>query len=97
MKVYVHLVGPGNEVIAQQDAPPLGGAFPTWLWFPKWIPGESVVDPYRLTIPEGTPPGDYRVEVGMYGFTTFQRAIFYNPDGEMTGDFFVLGMVRVEP
>jgi hypothetical protein len=97
MKVYVHLVGPGNEVIAQQDAPPLGGAFPTWLWFPKWVPGETVIDPYRLTVPEEAPPGDYRIEVGMYHFMTFQRALFYDVEGAMTGDFFVLGMVRVEP
>jgi hypothetical protein len=97
MKVYVHLVGAANTVIAQQDAPPLGGSFPTWLWFPKWVPGEMVIDPYRLVVPVGTAPGDYRIEVGMYDFMTFQRAPFYDAQGGMTGDFFVLGMVRVEP
>lgn len=97
MKVFVHLVDGGNQVIAQKDYPPLGGSFPTFLWFPKWIPGQTVIDPYRLTVPEGTPPGDFRIEVGMYGFTTFQRAPFYDPQGNLSGDFFILGTVRVEP
>ncbi len=96
-KVFVHLVDASNQVIAQQDAPPLGGAFPTFLWFPKWVPGQTVVDPYRLTIPPGTPPGEYWIEVGLYGFSTFQRAPFYDPAGNLSGDFFILGTVQVEP
>jgi hypothetical protein len=95
-KVFVHLIDGANQVVAQQDAPPLGGAFPTFLWFPKWVPGQTVVDPYRLTVPEGTPPGEYLIEVGMYGFTTFQRAPFFDPVGNLTGDRFILGAVRVE-
>ncbi len=96
-KVFVHLTGPDGRVLAQQDAPPMGGAFPTFLWFPKWVPGQSVVDPYRLIVPLGAPPGEYRIEIGLYGFTTFQRAPFYDPQGNLSGDFFVLGAVRVEP
>lgn len=95
-KVFVHLIDGGNHVIAQQDAPPLGGAFPTFLWFPKWVPGQTVVDPYRLTVPPGTPPGDYMIEVGMYGFMTSQRAPFFDEAGNLSGDRFILGMVRVE-
>jgi hypothetical protein len=59
--------------------------------------GQSVVDPYRLEVPIGTPPGDYHIEIGMYGFTTFQRAAFYDAEGNLSGDFFILGPVRVEP
>jgi hypothetical protein len=94
-KVFVHLIDGANRVIAQQDAPPLGGAFPTFLWFPKWAPGQTVADPYRLTVPEGTPPGEYWIEVGMYGFTTFQRAPFFDLAGNLTGDRFILGAVWV--
>ena len=96
-KVFVHLIDGGNQVIVQQDAPPLGGSFPTFLWFPKWVPGQTVLDPYRLTVPVDTPLGDYQIEVGMYGFTTFQRAHFYDPVGNLSGDRFILGTVRVEP
>lgn len=95
-KVFVHLTDGANHVITQRDAPPLGGAFPTFLWFPKWVPGQEVIDPYRLTVPPGTPPGDYQIEVGMYGFTTLKRAPFFDSDGNLSGDRFILGIVRVE-
>jgi hypothetical protein len=97
LKVFVHLTDAANHVIAQQDGPPLGGSFPTYLWFSKWVPGQTVIDPYRLHIPADAPPGEYRIEVGMYGFMTFQRAPFYDPEGNLSGDFFLLGSVRVEP
>ena len=96
-KVFIHLIDGGNQVVAQQDAPPLGGAFPTFLWFPKWVPGQTVTDPYRLTITPDTPPGEYLIEVGMYGFMTLQRAPFFDPEGNLSGDRFILGPVRVEP
>ena len=96
-KVFVHLMTGATTVVAQRDAPPLGGAYPTFLWFPKWIPGQTLIDPYRLTVPSDVPPGDYRIEVGMYGFNTFQRVPFYDPQGNLSGDFFILGPVRVEP
>lgn len=95
-KVFVQLTDGGINVITQQDAPPMGGAFPTYLWFPKWVAGQTIVDIYQLTIPEGTPPGDYQIETGMYGFNTFQRARFFNEDGDLSGDRFILGGVRIE-
>jgi len=95
-KVFVHLVSPATgQAIAQQDNPPLGGAFPTFLWFPKWVAGQVVMDPYRIVVPPNTPPGDYWIEVGMYGFSSLQRAPFFDPAGNLTGDRFILGAVRV--
>jgi len=94
-KVFVQLTG-GGGIVAQQDAPPMGGAFPTFLWFPKWVPGQEVTDIYRITVPPSTLPGDYQIEVGMYGFNTFQRAHYYDPAGYLSGDRFILGPVRVE-
>ncbi len=95
-KVFVQLTDGGINVITQQDTPPIGGAFPTYLWFPKWVAGQTVVDIYQLTIPESTLPGDYQIETGMYGFNTFQRARFFNEEGDLSGDRFILGGVRVE-
>ncbi|MCC6905139.1 MAG: DUF2723 domain-containing protein [Anaerolineae bacterium] len=96
-KVFVQLLDANNRVVAQQDAPPLGGAFPTFLWFPKWVLGQSVTDPYRLVVPADAVPGDYRIIVGMYGFFTHQRAEFYDTGGNLSGDYYLLGTVRVEP
>jgi hypothetical protein len=96
-KVFVHLIDPAtNQPIAQQDNPPLGGAFPTFLWFPKWVAGQTVMDPYRIQVPPDAPPGEYWLEVGMYGFTSLQRVPLFDSEGNLTGDRFILGTVRVD-
>lgn len=96
-KVFVHLIDPAtHQPIAQQDNPPMGGAFPTFLWFPKWVAGQVVTDPYRIQVPSDAPPGDYRLEVGMYGFTSLRRVPFFDAEGNLTGDRFILGTVRVD-
>jgi hypothetical protein len=93
--VFVHLIDGANHLIAQRDYTPLGGAFPTSLWIPKWLPGQSVLDPYTVTIPASTPPGDYAVEVGMYGMTDGKRIRMYDAAGNMAGDRYILGWLRV--
>ncbi len=93
--VFVHLIDGSNKVWAQHDYTPLGGAFPTHLWIPKWLPGQTVWDPYRLVVPEDLPPGDYPIEVGMYGMTSIQRIPQFDAAGALTGDRYILGPVRV--
>jgi hypothetical protein len=95
--VFVHFIDGANHVIAGHDRPPLGGAFPTTLWFPKWLPGQTVDDPYQIRIPEGTPAGDYWIETGMYGMTSLRRLPVVDLAGNLAGDRIILGMVRVEP
>jgi hypothetical protein len=60
--VFVHITPPNGIPIAQRDARPLDGAFPT----PAWTPGQLVSDPYRLTLPPDVPAGRYQIRVGMY-------------------------------
>ncbi|MCZ7544526.1 MAG: hypothetical protein M5R40_13850 [Anaerolineae bacterium] len=93
--VFVHLIDPGNQVVAGHDYTPLGGAFPTHLWIPKWLPGQTVWDPYRLVVPADLPPGDYLIEVGMYGMTSVRRIPQFDAGGALTGDRYLLGPVRV--
>jgi len=60
-QVSVHLVGAGNETLAQHDGPPDQGLTPTT----RWLPGEIVVD--RHTVPlDSVAPGEYRLVTGMY-------------------------------
>ena len=50
--VFVHLLGPDSQVVAQQDTPPGGGASPT----SSWVPGEYITDTYRLAVKPAYPP-----------------------------------------
>lgn len=82
-KVFVHVLDEGNHIVGQRDAEPGGGARLTTLW----PPGEIIADNYGLPIHPGTPPGVYRVEVGMYDPASGERLV--QPDGE--------GQVWLEP
>jgi mannosyltransferase len=82
-KVFLHVLDGGNNIVGQRDAEPGGGAKLTTLW----TPGEVVADNHGLPIHPATPPGEYRVEVGLYNPDTGQRLT--TPDGE--------GQVWLEP
>ncbi len=94
--VFVHLNDANGALIASKDYTPLGGSFPTMLWFPKWIEGQRVIDPYRITIPREA-DGEYYIEVGLYGLRSVVRASALDAEGKLAGDRFVLGGVRVQP
>ncbi len=67
--VFVHLFDPQGTLVAQADAPPLDGAYPTG-W---WAPGEVVRDPHPLSLPVDLPPGRYTLYAGLYDPTTMAR------------------------
>jgi hypothetical protein len=94
--VFIHLIDGGGKPVAGWDYTPLGGSAPTYLWFPKWLPGQTFIDPYRLTIPHGLPPGEYQLEVGMYGMTSQRRFPVVDLSGSLAGDRVILGPVRLE-
>jgi 4-amino-4-deoxy-L-arabinose transferase-like glycosyltransferase len=61
--VFVHVLNQDGTCCAwQQDAVPQQGQYPT----SRWVEGEVVVDAYQIVLPEGTPPGSYPVEIGLY-------------------------------
>jgi hypothetical protein len=74
--VFAHLQNAAGETMAQQDQPPLAGAYPTSLW----DPGEIIED--RLSIElKRLKPGIYDIVVGMYEFTTGIRlSVESSPD-----------------
>lgn len=97
LTVFLHLLDYGNTLHASHDYTPLGGAFPTQLWFPKWLPGQRTIDPYRITVPDTLPPGDYYLQLGLYGLRSIVRVPNIDPTGSLSGDRFVLGGIRVAP
>lgn len=60
--VFVHLVDGTGEIVAQRDAPPGGGFYPTRYW----TPDETVLDRHEIEWPAGAPAGVYRLLVGLY-------------------------------
>ncbi len=97
-KVFVHLITPGEQLAAPPADfyTPLGGAFPTHLWIPKWIEGQRVSDPYTLALPPDLPPGEYRIQAGLYGLTSGRRVYAIGGDGSLAGDRVILGPVVVK-
>jgi hypothetical protein len=95
--IFVHLIDGNNRLIAQRDYTPMGGAFPTQLWIPKWIAGQSVNDPYQIKVPDDLPPGEYFIETGMYGMTSQRRVPIIGRDGSLAGDRAILFKVQVQP
>jgi hypothetical protein len=94
--VFVHLIDLANQPLAALDYTPLGGSAPTHLWIPKWLPGQRMLDPYRLQLPDGLPPGEYLIEVGMYEMTGGRRLHLADAAGNLVGDRYILGSVIVE-
>jgi 4-amino-4-deoxy-L-arabinose transferase-like glycosyltransferase len=67
--VFVHLVAPDGSLVAQGDAEPGYGSYPT----DRWQPGEVIIDEHELLIPDGSPPGEYALEIGLYNWRTGER------------------------
>jgi hypothetical protein len=68
--VFLHVVRPGeDQALAQGDAPPLGGRWPTSLW----LPGLRLDDEHRVPLPADLPAGPYELLVGLYDPATGAR------------------------
>ncbi len=85
--VFAHLVRPPDEVWAQQDQMPQGGAART----STLRAGERVEDRYHLKLPPNAPPGAYFLEIGVYDKATQLRLPVNSSDKGV-----ILGRVRVE-
>jgi 4-amino-4-deoxy-L-arabinose transferase-like glycosyltransferase len=64
--VFVQLVDPQGNKLAQRDLQPLEGRRPT----SSWQAGELIRDDQDLSVAAGVPPGTYRLLVGMYDAAT---------------------------
>jgi len=95
-KVFTHLLGAtynadtGNFLWGQQDSEPNGGQSPTSMW----VPGELVADHHSIPVAADAPPGQYHVEVGLYGLVDGARLPLL-VDGEAVDDRVILRKVEV--
>jgi hypothetical protein len=77
---FVHVRNQAGENVAQQDQPPLNGAYPTSLW----DPGEIIADEITVALPPELPAEEYKIVIGLYDFYTGQRLLVPgNPANEV--------------
>ena len=88
-KVFVHLLDADGTLVAQTDAEPGGGFALTSLW----QPGEQIVDRYGVLVPPDSAPGEYRLLVGMYGFSGERLPVMLH--GQPAGDALPLTTLTV--
>lgn len=90
--VFVHLMDEAGELVAQADAPPQQGRYPTSIW----EAGERVIDLKIIDIPPDAAPGGYTILVGLYDPATGVRLAAYAADGSRyANDAAMLTTVRI--
>ncbi len=63
----------------------------------SWLPGTYVRDDLWLMVPDGTPPGGYSLEAGLYDAISGQRLSARDASGAPVGVAFRLGELEVLP
>jgi hypothetical protein len=91
-KVFLHLLDGGGNLVAQNDAEPLGNLLPT----DRWEPGEMVVDRHGVLLPPGLPPGEYTLVAGLYHLISGERLLATPAEGPPS-DHLPLGSIAVSP
>ena len=84
--VFIQLLNSENQVVAQVDLQPQGGAAPTITW----LPNEILTDSYSLPLPVELPSGNYHLITGLYDAATGMRLSVDSGD-----NFVALGEVTV--
>jgi|GEM_PF-1027943 len=92
-RVFVHLVTPDDSArIAQTDGEPNLGFRPTT----RWSPGEIIVDKQLVHLDPDTPPGQYRLLVGMYRPEDVSNLVVRSAPATLPGDRLDLGEITIE-
>ena len=89
--VSVRLTDARGEIVwAQADSQPSSGTQPT----SAWSVGQTITDHHALTVPPGTPPGTYAIQIAMYESKTGRAASIVAPENRR-GQALALGNVAV--
>ena len=84
---FVHVVDAAGQIVAQSDAQPLDGQYPTSIWSPD----EVIVDERTLAVP----PGEYQIYVGWYRWDTLERLPIMSGEAASTDGRLLLGTLEV--
>lgn len=86
---FVHLIGPDNTLLAQQDLQPQASFLATHLW----QPGDVIAIDYLLVLPATLPTGTYTLHTGMYNAAGARLAV--RQGDQSNGDTAVVAEMRV--
>jgi 4-amino-4-deoxy-L-arabinose transferase-like glycosyltransferase len=76
--LFIHVVGPDGQRVAQRDLPLRYEDYPS----SRWAPGELVIDRADMGLP-ALPPGDYRLLIGLYDPASGAQLPAANPETEL--------------
>jgi hypothetical protein len=91
--VFVQVLDAQDRIVGQVDSWPVQGTFPT----SQWTPGELVSDPYVIQLSEEVPPGDYKLNIGLYLLGTLQRLPVIDESGAAVDDKLEVGGLTRTP
>lgn len=80
--VFVQILDENDRIVGQVDSWPVQGTYPT----SQWRVGEEVKDPYLVRLNENLPPGEYRLNAGLYLLETLRRLPLLDESGAAVDD-----------
>lgn len=89
--VFVHLVDSQGNLIAQRDAQPLAGLYPTSLWGAR----EIIPDDYTIALVRDLKAGDYKLEIGLYEYPSLVRLTATDAKGKVLGDHLTIAEIHL--
>ena len=82
VRVFVHLLCPGDQLAAQQDSVPGQGWHPSAIW----DAGDVIRDEHVLELAADAPTGTCALSVGLYDFGTGDRLAAFDGGGQRLTD-----------
>jgi len=89
--VFVQLLDPGGQLVAQHDGQPLHGYLPSG----DWSPDDVIPDRHSLTLPHDLPAGSYRLIAGMYVLETLERLPVYAAHPQDSSDYVTVSKLKL--
>lgn len=91
-KTFIHLVTADDvQKVGQTDSEPIFGYSPTT----RWEAGEVIADQYQVHLDATTPPGSYRLLIGMYRTQTMKNLEVRQASNAWPGDRVVLTNIEI--
>lgn len=75
--VFVHLLDPSGNLVAQYDGLPFDGQWLTTCW----QVGFPIADQYKVQLPDEIAPGEYQLNLGLYRLPSGERLGITSPTG----------------